>query len=70
MATYIHQQLTPANEWTVNHNLGTKYVNVGVVVFYNNHYEAILPKNVISLDESNLRVSFSRPFSGSVRVNN
>jgi hypothetical protein len=70
MTTYIHQQPTPASEWLVNHNLGTKYVNVGVIVFFNNHYESILPKNVISVDESNLRVYFSRPFSGSVRVNN
>lgn len=70
MASYIHEQTVPASTWTVSHNLGTKYVNIEVVVSYLNHYETILPKSVVSLNNSNLQVTFSRSFTGSVRINN
>ena len=68
MAGFTYEQTVLSNEWTVVHNLGTKYVNVEVIVVYNNHHETILPTSVTSVDENTLQVNFSRPFIGEVRI--
>jgi hypothetical protein len=70
VAGFTYKQTVLSDEWMAVHNLGTKYVNLEVIVEYNNHYETILPASVISVDENTLQINFSRPFTGEVRINN
>jgi hypothetical protein len=66
--TYTHTQDTPSAEWTIIHEMGSKYVNIDVIVQYNGRLETILPQNIVSINEHQTNVFFSSPFSGIARV--
>jgi hypothetical protein len=65
---YTHTQNSLATIWQINHNLNVKYVNIDVVVFLNNQYQTILPKNITCPDNNTTVVEFSSPMSGSARL--
>lgn len=64
---YTHDQESAAVTWTINHNLGRQVI-VDVVVDFQGNREKILPKSIIVVNENTVRVTFSRPFTGSARV--
>jgi hypothetical protein len=66
--TYTHEQPTASAEWTIIHNMGSKYVNIDVVVNYQDRLETILPQNIVSISDNQTNVSFSSAFSGVARV--
>jgi hypothetical protein len=66
--TYTHTQSIPSAEWTILHNVGSKYINIDVVVDYNGQLETILPSNIVSISNNQTNVSFSSAFSGIARV--
>lgn len=66
--TYTHEQSTASSEWTIVHNMGSKYVNIDVVVEYQDRLETILPKNIVSISDNQTNVSFSSNFAGIARV--
>ncbi len=66
--SYIHEQTISSNTWDVMHNLGSKFVNIDVMVDYNGQLESILPKQIISLTDNQIQVTFNSPFTGKARV--
>lgn len=64
---YTHQQPMPNTVWTVAHNLN-RAVMVDVFVNFQGKLEKILPRNVVILDLNTVRVEFSTPMTGKVRV--
>jgi hypothetical protein len=66
--TYVHEQTIPSQTWDVMHSLGSKFVNIDVMIDYNGQLETILPKNIISLTDNQIQVTFNSPFTGKARV--
>ncbi len=64
---YTHPQESASDVWTINHNLGREVI-VDVVVDFQGNKEKIIPKRIIVVNDNTLRVTFSRPFTGSARV--
>lgn len=64
---HTHKQDTPSDTWTVVHNLGRE-VLADVVVDIGEKREKILPYSQHCPDNNTLVVSFTRNFTGSVRV--
>ena len=59
---------TPATEWIVNHGLG-KYVTSDVFLFdANNRPAKALPLELIYIDENTVKVVFSQPQRGFIKV--
>ena len=67
LVTYNFTQTTPETSWTINHNLGTLFVNIDVVVDHG-VVEKILPGNIEIIDNNNVKVFFSVPRYGYARV--
>lgn len=61
---FVFNQNVASNEWIINHNLN-KFPSVSVVDSGNN----IVIGEVIYIDENNLQIVFSSPFSGSAYLN-
>ena len=53
--------------WTINHNLKRPVV-VDVFVNFQGTLQKIMPKNVVQVNDNQLRVEFSRPMTGKARV--
>lgn len=66
--SYIHNQINDSPEWHIRHNLGTKFVNIEVIVNYDGVLESIIPQNITCINNNQINVYFSRPFLGLVRV--
>lgn len=64
---HTHTQDTPSDTWTVVHNSGREVV-CDVLVNIDGKLEKILPMSQVNQDLNTLVVSFSRPFTGKVRV--
>lgn len=64
---YTHDQESATDVWTINHNLGRQVI-VDVFVDFQGNREKILPKSIVVVSDNTLRVTFSRPFTGSARV--
>lgn len=65
---YTHNQPTTSNQWSILHNLGTKFVNIEVMVQFNGVLESITPHNITSINNNQVNVYFSTPMSGLARV--
>jgi hypothetical protein len=66
--TYTHTQALSSNNWTVQHNLSSRYVNIDVIVLMDGKYQTIWPKSVSLPDANTATVIFSSPMTGFVRV--
>lgn len=60
-ANFIHSQASPDTSWTVNHNLGLRFVNVTV---YNSLGELIVPSTVEAIGQNTCTITFGTPQSG------
>ena len=67
MIIYNHVQGTPSDTWTIEHNLGSK-VSIEVRVEQGDALAAILPHEVIHLDDNTTKVTFSTALAGNARV--
>lgn len=67
MNAYSHEQLSPSNEWTVQHDLNKKVV-VDVLVDYQGELTKILPSEILFIDNYSIKIKFSKPMTGYVRV--
>ena len=67
MYAYSHEQVSPSSEWTVQHDLNKKVV-VDVLVNYKGQLTKILPSEIVFIDNYSLRIVFSKPMTGYVRV--
>jgi len=65
--TYTHTQTTPATEWTVTHDLD-RYVVSDVFFDVGGTLEKILPASVRYIDSNNIKVFFTEPQIGKVKV--
>lgn len=65
---YTHEQDTPSDTWTVNHNLSRSVIH-DVAIDYDGQLEKVLPLGVTHPDNNTLVIQFSQPFTGTVRVN-
>lgn len=63
-ARYVHEQMTPADEWLVTHNLG-KQPSATVV----DSAGQVVVASVEYIDENSLRLVFAAPFAGSAFLN-
>lgn len=61
---YIHNQIVASANWSISHNLN-KFPSVTVVDSGGNKVQG----DVIYIDNNNLTISFSAPFSGKVYLN-
>jgi len=59
------QNFSNSTTWTVNHNLGNKYV---IIQVYDLNYDEILPQNIDLLDNNTAVITFPTPESGTVVV--
>jgi hypothetical protein len=66
--TYTHEQTVPSTTWDVMHMMGSKYINIDVIVNYNGQLETILPKNIVNLTDDQTQVTFNTPFTGFARA--
>jgi hypothetical protein len=64
LTTYIHNQIAPASEWIINHNLG-RYPSVAVV----DSGGTLVFGSVKYIDENIIKVSFCSAFSGRCFLN-
>jgi len=64
ITTYIHNQLIPSNSWTIPHNLG-KFPSITVVDSSN----STIIGDAIYIDNNNITLNFSSPFSGKAYLN-
>jgi hypothetical protein len=64
ISTYIHIQLSSSDSWNVKHNLG-KYPSVSIV----DSAGSLVIGDVYYMDENELYVVFSSPFSGKAYLN-
>jgi len=62
--TYLHTQTVASSAWTVNHNLGQKYVNITVA---NSSDEVCIP-NITFTDENSLTLIFNQAESGNAFI--
>lgn len=62
--SYIHVQNTPADIWSILHNLG-RYPSVTVIDTANNTVEG----SITYIDANNINIAFSSGFSGKVFLN-
>lgn len=67
LQTYVHEQTVASTTWDVMHMLGSKYINIDVIVNYNGQLETILPKNIVNLTNDQTQVTFNTPFTGVAR---
>ena len=63
-STYTHSQVSPSNEWSINHKLG-KMPSVTIV----DSGGSVVVGDIEYVDADNLRLSFSSAFSGKVFLN-
>ena len=66
--SYTHTQALSSTNWTVQHNLFSKYVNLEVIVLANGKYQTVWPQFVGLPDENTATITFSSPQTGFVRV--
>ena len=66
--SHTHDQVVPATEWTMQHNLGTLAPIVDVYVTIDGNQTKILPASVEVLDANSVKVTFSNPRAGSAGV--
>lgn len=59
------QNFSNSTTWTVNHNLGNKYV---IIQVYDLNYDEILPQNIDLFDNNTAVITFPTPESGTVVV--
>jgi hypothetical protein len=60
-ASYLHDQDTSSQTWTINHNLGSQYVLVSV---YDDNNKIISPGEIIAIDSNNIIIQFSKQIIG------
>ena len=65
---HTHNQSTSSNEWHIIHDFGSKFVNIEVMVQYNGALQSITPQNITSINNNQVNVYFSTPFTGLARV--
>lgn len=69
MASYNHYQPIATSSWTVNHNLGTKYIAFDVMRFSGNGvYEKVMPEKVEIIDDNAITVKFPSTVAGRARI--
>lgn len=62
--SYVHDQGMPASIWTITHNLGRKPSVTCVDAL-----DVVVMGRVEYIDENNLTITFSAPFSGKAYLN-
>ena len=67
LVTYQHTQETPAQTWYVNHNLGV-FPIVDVLVSVEGVLTKIIPMDIVLVNETSIRIEFSKPYTGSARM--
>ena len=65
--SHTHEQSTESATWTINHGLNTKPA-VDVSVVYDGVLQVILPMKIEHISNSQVVVSFSKPFAGVARL--
>lgn len=63
--SYVHTQSTSSATWTINHNLGQKFVNVTV---YDSSDEVIIPQSITATDANTTDVTLNTAITGTVVV--
>lgn len=63
-ATYVHNQITPLEEWIIAHNLG-RYPNTTII----DSAGTVVIGEIWYIDENNIQVSFTSGFSGKAYLN-
>lgn len=61
---YIHEQMSPSNIWTINHNMN-KFPSVQIV----NNFNEVVIGDVIFISANQITVHFSGSFSGKAYLN-
>lgn len=64
----VHKQTDPSSQWVIRHNLPQTPFSWQPVVVTADGMKTILPDDVIVLDRGTLKLTFSRPRYGVVRV--
>lgn len=67
LKTRVFKQTNPAILWEIKHDLNTKPL-VQVLVNINNALVAILPQDILYLDNMTVHVVFSIAYSGEARL--
>lgn len=67
MNAFSYEQASPSDEWIVQHNLNKKVV-VDVLVNYQGNLTKILPSEILFIDNYSIKIKFSKPMTGYVRV--
>jgi hypothetical protein len=62
--TYTHVQTSPATVWTVNHNLGERYLNVEVIDSSNQNVSPLTYPTIDFLNSNTLTITFATPQTG------
>jgi len=62
--TYTHEQLVAASVWTVNHNLGERYLNVEVIDSANQNVSPLTYPTISFLNSNTLTITFASPQTG------
>lgn len=65
--SFNHTQDVASASWTVPHNLN-RPVNCTVQININGVLTPIAPKQIRTVDSNTLSVTFSQPYTGTVRV--
>ena len=58
---------SPSNTWMVQHNLG-RFVTVDAFIYFEGKLTKILPYKVVHMDLNTVKVEFTEPFVGIVKV--
>lgn len=58
---FEYVQITPADTWTINHNVGSRRIQSTV---WDEAYEAIFPDQILSVDNNTVTIRFSSPQAG------
>lgn len=65
--SFIHEQKTASNEWTISHGLNKRVV-IDVYIDYNGIRTKVIPKAIILVDLNTIKVQFSSPRTGQALV--
>lgn len=68
MSRYVHEQLTPASVWVVEHNLVTRAPILDAFVEIDGVNQRLQPKAVKMVDLNTVHVEWSVPRTGKVGV--
>ena len=66
--SFVYQTSTPADAWTITHNLGYKPIVSVSIYDTDGVLQDCLPKEVVQVDANTVRVEFSAPRAGVARL--